>query len=103
MEFGKNWPNFHLPPDICIKRLMSVQSHRHKGERYVKRQSFGSLSQPQKEAKKQMNNPATPRPDNKFLGNNLWASSIVSNMGAKSQICLGSVFFTLGWSMHILQ
>ena len=44
------------------------------------------------EPKKQMNNPAAPRPDNKFLGNNLWASSIVSKHGCKksnfSWICI---------------
>ena len=78
MEFGKKLPNFHLPPEICIKRLMSALSHRQKAERYVKLQSFGSLSQPQKQPKKQMNNQATPRPENKFFGKNLWASLIVS-------------------------
>ena len=48
----ENLPNFHLPPEICIERLMTVPSHRHKGEIYVSMQSLGSLLQPQKQAKK---------------------------------------------------
>ena len=58
MEFGKKLPNFHLPPEICIKRLMSALSHRQKAERYVKLQSFGSLSQQQKQPKKENEQPS---------------------------------------------
>ena len=45
------------------------------------------------EPKKQMNNPVTPRPDNEFLGNKLWASSIVSKHGCKKSNLSGICIF----------
>ena len=45
------------------------------------------------EPKKQRNNPATPHPDNKFIGNNLWASSSVSKHGCKKSNLYGICIF----------